>query len=83
MTSRRSPAINFSGAHFVVVVGYDADHIFIHDPLFRFPNREKGSYYVLRRQRFLDGWGAALDTGNPNFGAVLVGKVVNHLPHSG
>jgi uncharacterized protein YvpB len=74
---------NFSGAHFVVVVGYDADHIFIHDPLFRFPNREKGSYYVLRRQRFLDGWGAALDTGNPNFGAVLVGKVVNHLPHSG
>ena len=62
---------SFRGAHFVVVTGFDDAHIFVHDPLFRGANRQKGAYFAWRYQRFLDGWGTAVENGNQNFTALI------------
>jgi uncharacterized protein YvpB len=70
---------NFQGAHFVVVTGFDEDHIFVHDPLFRGQRRGEGEFFVWRNQRFLDGWGSGQEIGNPNFSAVIPEKTAGRL----
>ena len=70
---------NFRGGHFVVVTGFDADHVFVHDPLFRGSRRNEGSFFVWRNKKFLDGWGSGNEIGNPDFAAIIPTKTVSKL----
>ncbi len=47
----------FDGPHFVLVTGVDEEYVFIHDPLFTFARRQKGTHFPLSNARFLDAWG--------------------------
>jgi uncharacterized protein YvpB len=70
---------NFTSGHFVVVTGFDEDHVFVHDPLFRGTRRSLGEFFVWRNQLFLDGWGSGHEIGNPNFTALVPDKQVPHM----
>jgi predicted double-glycine peptidase len=70
---------NFTSGHFVVVSGWDEEHVFVHDPLFRGSRRSLGEFFVWRNQRFLDGWGSGNEIGNPNFVALVPNKQVPRL----
>lgn len=63
----------FRGSHFVLVTGYDDDHVYIHDPLFQGKRREEGNYYKWTNQQFTDAWGGFAPGVNPNF-AVLIAE---------
>jgi uncharacterized protein YvpB len=62
---------NFRLGHFVVATGYDNDHVFVHDPLFRGSRRAEGEFFAWRNDRFLDGWGSGHEVGNPNYVAIV------------
>lgn len=68
----------FDGPHFVLVTGVDEEYVFIHDPLFTFARRQKGTHFPLSNARFLDAWGN-LSGDNPNYSALVprwqVGRV--------
>lgn len=61
---------NYQGPQFVVVTGYDAANIFVHDPLFRGSRRAEGAHFVWKNARFLNGWGTA----TPAFGMLVPQK---------
>ncbi len=48
----------FTGSHFVVVCGYDDNHVYIHDPIFNPNDAEKGSHFKLTYDQFAEGWGS-------------------------
>ncbi len=70
---------NFSGGHFVVVTGFDEDHVFVHDPLFRGNRRQEGEFFVWRNDKFLAGWGSGHLIDNPNYVAIATNKTVPYL----
>lgn len=70
---------NFAGGHFVVVTGFDDEHVFVHDPLFRGTRRNQGAFFVWRNQHFLDGWGGCHESGNPDFLSLIPQKQVPRL----
>jgi hypothetical protein len=70
---------NFDSGHFVVVTGFDKEHVFVHDPLFSGTRRQLGEFFVWRNQRFLDGWGSGNEIGNPDFTAIVPEKQVSRL----
>lgn len=62
----------FKYGHFLLVVGYDDDHIFVHDPLFGlWAQRSCGEYFRFTNKQFLDGWGGFHYTENQNFGCLI------------
>lgn len=69
----------FSGGHFVVVTGYDADHIYVHDPLFGLwvKPAEKGAHYAMPTALFAAGWGSAAADGNWNYSCAYNGDVID------
>lgn len=71
----------FNGGHFVVVVGYDEDHIYVHDPIF--PDwrstSPKGAFNKLTTDFFCSGWGGFQNNENPNW-AVMIGEGHITLP---
>jgi hypothetical protein len=70
---------NFQGGHFVVVTGFDDEHVFVHDPLFRGNRRAEGEHFVWRNNKFLDGWGTGHQIGNSDFLAIVPSKTVGRL----
>ncbi|MFK7803939.1 MAG: C39 family peptidase [Anaerolineae bacterium] len=66
---------SFSGSHFVVVVGYDDQHVYMHDPLFGDEQpEEKGAFFKMTTAQFVSGWGGFNNpdyrnnrNGNPDF----------------
>ena len=71
--------INYASGHFVVVTGFDGDNVYVHDPLFRGPNRSQGAHFIWRNAKFLDGWGSGHELGNPDFAVVVPSKQVARL----
>ncbi|MFO7679286.1 MAG: C39 family peptidase [Chloroflexota bacterium] len=71
---------NFKAGHFFVVTGYDEEHVFVHDPLFRGQRRSEGQYFVWRNQKFLGAWGGFALLDNPNFAALVPQKTAVKLP---
>ncbi len=62
----------FEYGHFLVVTGYDDNHVFVHDPLFGlWAQRSKGEYFRFTNKQFLDGWGGFHYTENDNFGCLI------------
>ncbi len=63
----------FSGGHFVVVVGYDEQNVYMNDPLFGlWATRSKGDHYPMPLNTFLSAWGGFPVTENPNFACAIV-----------
>ena len=64
----------FDRGHFVVVTGYDDDHIYFHDPLFGMWNpRATGSHLGFSNADFSAGWGGFAPDDNPNWAGVVSG----------
>ncbi len=66
----------FKGAHFVLVVGYGDDQVFIHDPLFKGDRREQGKYCGYTYEQFTDAWGGFAPGQNPNYAGLISEKTV-------
>jgi hypothetical protein len=67
----------FRGSHFVLVVGYDDQKVYIHDPLFKGSRRDQGQYCAYTHDQFLDAWGGFAPGQNPNYAALISGKQVS------
>lgn len=69
----------FTGPHFVVVVGYSADTVVIHDPLYSPARRSEGENRSYDTNLFMEAWGRAHEDCwapgrcNPDFGALIPG----------
>ncbi|MCB9008588.1 MAG: C39 family peptidase [Ardenticatenaceae bacterium] len=62
----------FEYGHFLVVTGYDENHVFVHDPLFGlWAQRSRGEFFRFSNKQFLDGWGGFHYTENENFGCLI------------
>jgi hypothetical protein len=70
---------NFKFGHFVVVTGYDPQHVFVHDPLFSGSRRSEGESFAWSHELFLDGWGGFDPSVNPNYVAIVPAKQVARL----
>ncbi len=79
---RQSLGNQFSGGHFVVVTGYDDQHVYIHDPLFGLwvTPGEKGAHYAMPNDLFAAGWGSASADGNWDYSLAYNGDVVDPAP---
>lgn len=64
ITKRQS---TFNGGRFVVVVGYDADHIYLHDPDWRGDSRGGGEYMQISTAEFELAYG---ETGSHKTGSL-------------
>ncbi len=79
----RQPLGNqFSGGHFVVVTGYDDQHVYLHDPLFGLwvNPADKGAHYAMPNDLFAAGWGSASADGNWDYSVAYNGDVVDVAP---
>jgi hypothetical protein len=70
---------NYEGPHYVVATGFDEQHVFVHDPLFRGIERDRGAFFVWRNERLLDGWGTVHELDRPDFTAVVPDKEVARI----
>jgi ABC-type bacteriocin/lantibiotic exporter with double-glycine peptidase domain len=70
-SSRGLTQDDFSGSHFVVVVGYDEGNVFVNDPDYQLDRRLEGDHKSYTTQLFDQAWHDLLVHDNPN-GAVLV-----------
>ena len=61
----------------VLIVGYDEENIYFHDPLFgRWQPPELGECFKMPTEDFMAGWGGFELNENPNFAGVVVGTPV-------
>ncbi len=61
---------SFDGAHFVVAVGYNDDHVYVHDPLFGsayHTEPEDGAYFQWTDDEFKTAWSGFTPGDNPNY----------------
>ena len=72
----------FSWGHFVVVVGYDDDHVYVHDPLFGlWEARTKGDGFRFTIEQFVEGWGGFDDPEeNPNWACAIAKNSLTIAP---
>jgi hypothetical protein len=69
----------FDGGHFVVVTGYDNNHIYIHDPLFGLWKTPAAAFahYPMPNALFAAGWGTTSGDYGWNYSIAYSGNVVN------
>ena len=76
-TWRTKTGNNFNGAHFVVVVGYDDTHVYVHDPLFGAAYRtdpDDGAYFEWTNEEFKTAWSGFALHENPNYACLTAQK---------
>ncbi len=61
---------SFRGPHFVVVIGYDRDHVYLHDPLWWGTRRYQGENRRLTNRQFEAAWSTASKDGNRNYSGI-------------
>lgn len=61
---------SFTGPHFVVVVGYDDEYIYVNDPLWTGDRRLEGKHKRWTYREFTKAWGTASKDGNRNYGGI-------------
>jgi hypothetical protein len=62
---------NFTGPHFVVVVGYDDEYIYVHDPLWWGNRRKEGERKRWTYKEFEKAWKECSKDGNRNYSGIL------------
>jgi predicted double-glycine peptidase len=66
----------FQGGHFVVVTGYDNDHIYMHDPLFgNIKSAALGHHHGVPNDLFASGWGSTRNAENRKRITVRTGRL--------
>ena len=71
----------FTRGHFVVVTGYDDDHVYINDPLFGlWVDREQGASFSHSNADFAAGWGGFDPSENPNWVCIVTSKETAPAP---
>lgn len=60
----------FIGPHFVVVVGFDKDHVYVNDPLWKGARRYEGERFAWTNEEFLAAWSSASKDGNRNYSGI-------------
>jgi hypothetical protein len=71
----------FERGHFVVVTGYDDDHVYFHDPLFGlWKPREIGANLGFSNADFAAGWGGFAADENPNWACTIAGVEIAPQP---
>ena len=78
----RSTQSEFTGPHFVLVVGYDAEGVTVHDPLWRGERRGEGADHPWPNAVWLQAWTRCHEDGNPD-GAALVPERKLKAPAAG
>lgn len=61
---------SFTGPHFVVIVGYDEDYIYVNDPLWWGSRRSEGERKRWTYQEFEAAWNSASKDGNRNHSGI-------------
>ncbi|MEW5987933.1 MAG: C39 family peptidase [Chloroflexota bacterium] len=69
---------NSRGRHYVVVVGFDDENVYVHDPSFTAERWREGEFFAWPYSQFLAGWGGGpdLDPPQPAFLALIPTKTV-------
>lgn len=62
---------SFRGPHFVVVLGYDEEYIYINDPLWSGSRRWEGEHKRLTYRQFEAAWSTASKDGNRNYSGIF------------
>lgn len=62
---------NFTGPHFVVVMGYDEKHLYVHDPLWWGNRRKEGERKRWTYKEFEKAWSECSKDGNRNFSGIV------------
>jgi nucleoid-associated protein YgaU len=66
----------FTGPHFVVVVAYDDENIYVNDPLWKGDRRSEGEHKRWTYEEFNAAWGSASKDGNRNFSGIVCTKAL-------
>jgi nucleoid-associated protein YgaU len=66
----------FSGPHFVVVIAYDDENIYVNDPLWKGERRSEGEHKCWTYEEFNAAWGTASKDGNRNFSGIVCTKAL-------
>jgi hypothetical protein len=66
----------FKGPHFVVVVAYDDENIYVNDPLWKGDRRSEGEHKRWTYEEFNSAWGSANKDGNRNFSGIVCTKAL-------
>ena len=61
---------SFTGPHFVVVLGYDQEHVYVNDPLWWGTRRWEGEHRRLTNAQFEAAWSTASKDGNRNYSGI-------------
>lgn len=64
----------FTGAHFVVVRGYDDNNYYVNDPDFWGNYRADGDNHIYTKKEFEEAWSTASIEGNPNNSLIVIYK---------
>lgn len=59
---------SFKGPHFVLVVGFDEQHVIVHDPLWRDDRRREGAFKAWPLKVWMDAWGRCHEDCDPATG---------------
>jgi hypothetical protein len=74
---------SFEGPHFVVVVGFDDEHIYVNDPLWRNERRIEGFRRAWTYRQFDDAWGRNHEDGNRDRAGVFPRAALPTAPFGG
>ncbi|MBN2503180.1 MAG: C39 family peptidase [Anaerolineales bacterium] len=74
---------SFTGPHFVVVVAYDDDHIYVNDPLWWGSRRSEGFRKAWTYNQFLKAWGSNHIDGNKDFSGILCSLTLSTEQYNG
>ncbi len=74
---------SFKGPHFVVVVGYDEEYIYVNDPLWQKTRRNEGEHKRWTHKEFLKAWATASYDGNRNYSGIYCTLPVPVSPANG
>lgn len=82
VTWRARTGNDFSGAHFVIAVGCDDEHVLVHDPLFGSAYKTKpakGAFFEWTNDEFKTAWGGFEITENPNYACLTAQRIYSFL----
>ena len=73
----QSTQSKFTGPHFLVVVAYDDQHVYVNDPLWSGTRRSEGERLRWTNAQFMAAWGECKKDGNRNFTCLYPTKALS------